>query len=107
MKAGDHVATMLPNTFDSHRAVLGLGWLRAVEVPLNVSYVGRMLAYTLDLSDATTLLVAEEFVERVDGIRADVPSLETVVVVDADEFGGSRRAARRVGRGPSTATSTR
>ena len=27
VRAGDHVATLLPNTFDSHRALLALGWL--------------------------------------------------------------------------------
>ncbi|MDQ1431678.1 MAG: carnitine-CoA ligase, partial [Actinomycetota bacterium] len=32
---GDHVATMLRNDFDSHRTLLGLSWLRAVEVPIN------------------------------------------------------------------------
>ncbi len=94
VKAGDHVATMLPNTFDSHRAVIGLGWLRAVEVPLNVSYVGRMLAYTLNLSDASTLLVAEEFAERVAGIRTDLPNLDRVVVVDGEEFGAAQSSEK-------------
>ena len=66
VRAGDHVATLLPNTFDSHRALLALGWLRVVEVPLNTAYVGRMLAYTVDHSDATTLLTTSEYVDRVD-----------------------------------------
>jgi len=84
---GDHVATLLPNTFESHRALLALGWLRAVEVPLNTAYVGRMLAYTVDHSDATTLVTVSEFAERVDAVSAELPKLERLVVVDGDEFG--------------------
>ena len=32
------------------RAMLGLAWLRAVEVPLNVAYVGEVLRHALSLS---------------------------------------------------------
>jgi carnitine-CoA ligase len=97
VRAGDHVATLLPNTFDSHRALLALGWLRVVEVPLNTAYVGRMLAYTVDHSDATTLLTTSEYVDRVTDMRPDMPQLERVVVVDADEF---LAAARDVAHEP-------
>jgi crotonobetaine/carnitine-CoA ligase len=86
VREGTHVATLLPNTLDSHRALIGLGWLRVVEVPLNTAYVGRMLAYTLDHSDTTVLVTTAEFVDRVDEIRDEVPGLESVVVVDADGF---------------------
>ncbi|MEX1008760.1 MAG: AMP-binding protein [Acidimicrobiia bacterium] len=94
VSAGDHVATMLPNTFDSHRAVIGLGWLRAVEVPLNTAYVGRMLAYALDHADATTLVLTSEYSDQVAAIRNEVPKLERVVVVDDDEFRHAAGAGR-------------
>jgi crotonobetaine/carnitine-CoA ligase len=84
--AGDHVATLLPNTFDSYLAMLALGWLRAVEVPLNTAYVGTMLGYAIDLADVTTLVTTSEFVARIDDVAVDVPKLQTVVVVDAEEF---------------------
>src|SRR5689334_11013388 len=47
---GTHVASLLPNIFDAHRTMLGLGWLCAVEVPLNVAYLGDMLRHALALS---------------------------------------------------------
>jgi crotonobetaine/carnitine-CoA ligase len=97
--AGDHVATLLPNTFDSHRALLGLGWLRAVEVPVNTAFVGRMLAYTLDHSDSTTLVTCTEFVERVDAVRDRTPKLERLVVVDDGRF-ESAQSARKSWPGP-------
>jgi len=96
--AGSHVATLLPNTFDAHRALLGLGWLRAVEVPLNTAYVGRMLAYTLDHSDAGTLVTTAEFADRVREIRADVPRLERIVVVDESSMPAAAPAS--AGPGP-------
>ena len=36
----------------------------SVEVPLNVAFTGRMLAYSLDHADVTTLVVAPEFRRR-------------------------------------------
>ncbi len=80
--AGDHVATMLPNTFDAHLTMLALAWLRVVEVPLNVAFTGRMLAYALDHADVTTLVVAPEYRDAVAAVGADAPRLSRVVVLD-------------------------
>ena len=82
VEAGTHVATMVPNTFVAHRAMLALGWLRAVEVPLNTAYTGRTLRYALDHSDTTVLIVAPEYLDRVGGVSSDTPGLATVVVTD-------------------------
>src|SRR6476646_667354 len=79
---GDHVATMLPNTFDAHVTMLALAWLRVVEVPLNVAFTGRMLAYALDHADVTALVVAPEFRAAVDAVAADAPKLTHVVELD-------------------------
>jgi len=63
--AGTHVATFLPNASIAHRSMLALGWLTAIEVPLNAAYQGRMLQYALDHSDSTVLVVANDFLDRV------------------------------------------
>ena len=90
--AGDHVATMLPNTFDAHLTLLALAWLRAVEVPLNVAFTGRMLAYSLDHADVTTLIVAPELRDAVAAIESEVPDLQRVVTLDdATRTGLDRR----------------
>ena len=41
VERGTHVGTMLPNVFDAHRTLLGIGWLRGVEVPLNTGLCGQ------------------------------------------------------------------
>jgi crotonobetaine/carnitine-CoA ligase len=80
--AGSHVATLLPNIFDAHRSMLGLAWLRAVEVPLNTAYVGDLLRHALTLSEATTLVTTGDLLPQVALIADDLPLLQTVLVVD-------------------------
>ena len=82
VRAGSHVATMIPNSAEAYIAWLGLGWLRAVEVPLNNGYTGKMLQYTLSQSDSTMLVVHRRFVDRLAAIAAELPQLERVVVLD-------------------------
>ena len=79
---GDHVATMVPNTADAHLTLLALAWLRTVEVPLNVAFTGRMLAYSLTHADVTTLVVAPELLDAVRDVEADVPGLDRIIVLD-------------------------
>jgi carnitine-CoA ligase len=79
---GDHVATMLPNDFDSHRTMLGLAWVGAVEVPLNGALTGRLLQYSLALAEVTTMVVAPEYADAVETVRDDLPALRHVIVLD-------------------------
>jgi crotonobetaine/carnitine-CoA ligase len=81
---GTHVATLLPNRLVAHRAMLGLAWLRAVEVPLNTAYVGDMLRHALTVSESTVLVATGELFERVRPLLAELPLLQTAVIPDAD-----------------------
>ena len=71
---GAHVGTMLTNRFEAHFSLVALGWLRAVEVPLNTAYVGRILHYTLGLADVSVLITEAAFVERITEFVARVGS---------------------------------
>jgi crotonobetaine/carnitine-CoA ligase len=51
-------------------------------VPLNVAFTGRMLAYALDHTDVTTIVVAPEFRDAVAAVEADLPDLARIVVLD-------------------------
>lgn len=110
--SGDTVATMLPNSFEAYSAWLGLSWLRAVEVPLNRMYRGRMLRHVLDDSRSRKLVVGAALLPQLGDIADDLQALETVIVADADEvdvslpqevvtrerfFGGARRATDLTG----------
>ncbi|MCB0995312.1 MAG: AMP-binding protein [Acidimicrobiales bacterium] len=80
----DHVATMIPNGFTVYGAWVGLGWLKAIEVPLNGALVGPMLRYMLDNSDSTTLVMSAQYVERLHPIAHELPTLQRLIVVDGE-----------------------
>ncbi len=82
---GDMVATMMPNGIETYSAWLGLSWLRAVEVPLNVAYQGPMLSYTINYSRASLLVISAEYLERLRPIASELEHLRTVVVLDSDD----------------------
>ncbi len=86
IEAGQNVAVMMPTRAEAYHAWLGLAWLRAIEVPLNTMYRGRMLAYILDNSDASTIVIGAQYADRLLEIAAQLPKLKTVVVPDADEI---------------------
>ena len=65
---GTHVAVMLPNCPEFFWVVWGLGKIGAVAVPLNTAAKGEMLRYFIDQSDASSIVVDSEFVDRVGAI---------------------------------------
>jgi crotonobetaine/carnitine-CoA ligase len=80
---GDRVVTMLPASVPASCAWLGLGWLRAIEVPCNNEYRGRMLGYLVADSGARTILIDGRFLDRLAEVAGDLPDLERVVVFGA------------------------
>jgi crotonobetaine/carnitine-CoA ligase len=92
LDAGAHVATLLSNTFDAHRTMLGLAWLRVTEVPLNVGYVGSVLEHALRVSRATALVTSLDMLPRVVELADSLPQLQTVFLIDGDVSDSSRFA---------------
>jgi crotonobetaine/carnitine-CoA ligase len=95
---GTHVATFLPNQFDSHRVLLALAWVRAVEVPVNAAYTGRMLEYALAHADVQVLVTGGDLANRVVPLTARLPRLETVIVLDRPAVAGAWDGVRVVNR---------
>jgi crotonobetaine/carnitine-CoA ligase len=81
---GTHVGTMLPNVFDAHRTLLGIGWLRGIEIPLNNAFTGRILEYSLNLGDVELLVTTTEFAGRLVDIAPRLAKLRTVVIIDGE-----------------------
>jgi carnitine-CoA ligase len=86
VKAGDNVAVMLPAGFDAYRAWLGLSWLGAREVPINLAYRGRMLEYVLNNSKSRILVISAAFIDRLQDVMDGLPQLESVVTPDTDQL---------------------
>ncbi|MEX0665280.1 MAG: AMP-binding protein [Acidimicrobiia bacterium] len=83
VEPGDHVLTMLPNSFEAFFAWIGLTWLRATEVPTNNMYRGQMLQYLVDNSDANVVIISERFVPQLAEVIGALSKVETVVVPDS------------------------
>jgi crotonobetaine/carnitine-CoA ligase len=84
VQAGTHVATFLPNGEAAHFAMLSLGLIGAIEVPVNPAFTGRILHYILENADAEILVTNAALAARVMALEAALPALRTVVVVDGD-----------------------
>lgn len=82
VRRDDLIATMLPTSLRAYHVWIATSWVRAPEVPINTQYQGAMLAYTLNNSGATILVIAGEFLGRVAAVAPDLQYLRTVVVVD-------------------------
>ena len=81
---GTHVGTFLANQFDSFRLMVALGWLCAVEVPVNAAYVGRVLLHALRQADVRILIATLDLAAHLAGLTDDLPGLELIVVTDTN-----------------------
>jgi carnitine-CoA ligase len=79
----DTVLSMFPVGFDAVHCWVGLNWIVAWEVPINTSYQGRMLQYTIENSAARVAVIAERYLDRVVALGAELGRVELVVVPDA------------------------
>jgi carnitine-CoA ligase len=79
--AGDPVVTMVENDSEAYAIWLGVGWLTAIEVPINTAYRGGILHYVINNSEARTMVIAAQFVERLTEIAAGLEHLTTVIVL--------------------------
>ncbi len=88
---GTHVALMAPNLPQWPLTWLALGTVGAVTVPVNNAYTARELAYVLNDSDATWLIVHAEALATYEAARAEgqiaLPP-ERVIVIAGDIEGG-------------------
>ena len=85
VQPGEHVVTMLPNSFEAYHAWLGLAWLGATEVPANTMYRGRMLRYLVEDSGAEVLVISPRYLPQLREVAADLSRLRVVAVPDAAE----------------------
>jgi carnitine-CoA ligase len=85
VEAGTAVATMVPVSPEGYLTWLGVAWLRGVEVPVNLDYRGALLVHVLNSSGARVVVCSSEFSGRIVEVADQVPSLETMVVIDDGE----------------------
>jgi crotonobetaine/carnitine-CoA ligase len=75
---GAHVAVMLPNCPELVSVVFALARLGAVAVPINTAHRGELLRHVLTSSDSTTLIIDQQYLDRVPFHR--LPGLSRTIV---------------------------
>jgi crotonobetaine/carnitine-CoA ligase len=80
IRKGEMVAIMLPNSPEFLYTWFGLNKIGAVEVPINTSFTEVEVKYILQHSEASGLLVHQEYYSILDSIkREEVPRLRNIV----------------------------
>jgi len=90
VRAGSHVAVMLPNIPAMPLTWLALARIGAVMVPVNVRYTGHELHYTLVDSDAEALIIDASYMESLDAMPQPVPRIAGRIYVVGGPAGGYR-----------------
>ena len=81
---GDTLLLMLQNSIDFIGLWCALGKLGAIEVPVNCSYRGQILARVMTDSRARLVIADAEFLPRFAELSAELSSIDTIVVHDAE-----------------------
>jgi carnitine-CoA ligase len=85
--SGDHVAVMLPNCADFVFVTFALARIGAVAVPVNTAHRGETLRHVLTSSDSTTLVVDEQYADRLAPLAPRLPGISRLIVRTTDGAG--------------------
>jgi crotonobetaine/carnitine-CoA ligase len=96
VKRGDTVLLMLDNSIDFIGLWCALGKLGAIEVPINCSYKGQLLARVMNDSRARLVIADAEYLPRFAELAPELKGIQTIVVHDADISEPPLRQARMV-----------
>jgi acyl-CoA synthetase (AMP-forming)/AMP-acid ligase II len=84
---GDHVGIYGMNSMEWVEAMLAAFKLRAVPINVNFRYVEDELRYLFDNADLCAVVVDRSLTHRLANVRAELPQLRHVVVVDGPTTG--------------------
>ncbi len=82
---GDKVVHLMMNCLEWLPAYFGILRAGAWAVPLNFRFLADDIRYCIDIAEGKALIFGEEFIDRVDAIRADIPGVEHFVFVGPEE----------------------
>ncbi|MCX6005882.1 MAG: class I adenylate-forming enzyme family protein, partial [Chloroflexi bacterium] len=78
---GDKVIHWMMNSIDWLIVYFGILRTGAWVVPLNFRFTAQDLKYCADISEAKVMIVGEEFIERVDSVKSQLPYMKKCVCV--------------------------
>jgi len=78
---GDKVIHLMMNSINWLEAYFGIIRTGAWAVPLNFRFTGRDLKYCADITEGKVMILGEEFTERVEAIRSQLPMIKDYIFV--------------------------
>jgi len=79
VKRGDRVGALLDTSLDAIVVWLGANKLGAIYVPVNTAYKGEYLRHQLSDAGVEVVFAEPQYVQRLDKVRAGLPTLRMVV----------------------------
>jgi len=78
---GDKVIHLMMNCLEWLPVYFGILRTGAWAVPLNFRFMAEDIRYCIDIAEGKVLVFGEEFIDRVDAIRSQIPSVNSFVFV--------------------------
>ena len=79
IKKEDKVMHLMRNSINWLEAYFGIIRTGAWAVPLNFRFTSREIKYCADIAEARVMILGEEFTERVEAIRSQLPTIEKYI----------------------------
>ncbi|MCY4635772.1 MAG: long-chain-fatty-acid--CoA ligase [Acidobacteria bacterium] len=87
VRKGDRVAYVAPNTHAQLESFYAVPQIGAVLVPINFRLTPDEIAYIIGHSGAKVVCAHADYLEAVDGVRADCPGVEHLVALEGSRTG--------------------
>jgi len=81
VKKGDRVVHLMMNSIEWLEAYFAILRTGALAVPLNFRFIGRQIKYCVDVCEPKAMIFDETFTERVEEIRATLPTIKKYIFV--------------------------
>jgi crotonobetaine/carnitine-CoA ligase len=81
IRAADNVLVFMPPCMETVNVWVGLGWLRAIDVPVNTEYRGSILSFVMERSKAEILIVHRQYLDAFFDVADGLTRVKTVVTV--------------------------
>jgi acyl-CoA synthetase (AMP-forming)/AMP-acid ligase II len=81
IKKGDRVVHLMMNSINWLEVYFGIIRTGAWAVPLNFRFTSKEIKYCIDIAEARVMILGEEFIDRVQEIRNELPTIEKYVFV--------------------------
>ena len=88
VQKGDKVMQLMKNSLNWLEIYFGIIRSNAWVVPLNFRFTSDDIKYCADISEARTLIVDEEFVERVDAVKSQLNAIKDYFVTGDNNYSG-------------------